>query len=274
MDLRGPTSQIIMRAKRSLGQNFLTSEKIVADIVGAAGLSQDDIILEVGPGRGILTGGLLKNSKKIIAVEKDDGLFDFLREKFAQEIESEKLILIHGDILDPRLNIPRLNKGGYKLVSNIPYNITGKIIRKFLSAKNRPEMMVLLLQKEVAERITAKDGKESLLSISVKAYGKPKYIKKVSRIFFSPKPKVDSAILLIDEISQTFFKNFPEKEFFTLVKSGFAHKRKKLLNNLKEIGLEPSRIFKEMGLSENIRAERLKPKEWLELAKKTKSRYS
>src|SRR6185503_6944773 len=145
----------------------------------------------------------------------------------------------------------------------IPYNITGAILKKFLTAKNQPERMVLMVQKEVAERIVARDGKESILSISVKAYGEPKLVMKVEKRYFSPAPEVDSAIIAITGISREFFvKNkIDEGEFWSLVKTGFAHKRKKLASNLKSLGKASLLV---LG---NKRAEDLTLLEWLNLSK-------
>ncbi len=246
-------------AKKSLGQNFLRNKSVVKNIVSASNLKNNDIVLEIGPGKGILTEELLKNSEKVIAIEKDDGLYKFLKEKFWEEIENKKLNLLHGDILKEKL--PKLKK--YKLISNIPYNITGEIIRKFLSGDNQPELITLLVQKEVAKRIVAADGKESILSISVKAYGKPKYIKKVSARDFSPAPKADSAILSIEKISKDFFKNINEKGFFDLVKKGFSQKRKKLSNTLKGL-VKP----KKSPVNLSLRAENLSLTDWKKLLQK------
>jgi len=198
-----------MKAKKSLGQNFLKNKSVVKDIVRASDLKKEDVVLEIGPGKGILTIELLKSSSNVIAIEKDDDLYEYLKEKFSDEVRGEKLNLIHGDILKEEL--PEIKN--YKLIANIPYNITGQILKKFLSGKNQPKLIALLIQKEVAERIVAKDGKESILSMSVKAYGQPKFIKKVKAENFSPKPRVDSAILLIENISKDFFEDISEEKF-------------------------------------------------------------
>ena len=192
------------RAKKSLGQNFLKSKKALEAIVLAGEISENDTVLEIGPGQGALTEKLLETGAKIIAVEKDDRLIEFLKEKFSKEITSEKFEIIHGDILE--IDLDFLKNKSYKLIANIPYYITGLIFRKFLSGNIQPEKIVILVQKEIADRIIARDGKESLLSLSVKVYGTPKKIMKVEKENFSPKPKVDSAILLIDTISKNFFK--------------------------------------------------------------------
>jgi len=248
-------------AKKSLGQHFLTSQSAVDKIVDVSDPSGDDIILEIGPGRGVLTEKLLLFAGKVIAVEKDDGLFEFLKERFKKEIENGKLDLIHGDILDFDPNIFSFYKDlNYKVVANIPYNITGAILKKFLSAEYQPECMVLMVQKEVAERIVAKDKKESILSLSVKIYGEPKYIQTVKAGSFFPAPKVDSAILLISDISKGFFLLTPsvnggkeagrEGRFFELVRAGFKSKRKKLISNLIHLIPSPSPRRREKG--ENI----------------------
>jgi 16S rRNA (adenine1518-N6/adenine1519-N6)-dimethyltransferase len=176
----------------------------------AGEVNEKDIVIEIGPGKGALTEKLLERAGKVIAIEKDCELVKFLQEKFKKEIENGKLELIEGDILKLRITNYELRK--YKLIANIPYNITGAIIKKFLTEENQPEKMVLLVQKEVAERIVARDGKESILSLSVKAYGEPKYIMKVSKRFFSPEPKVDSAIIAINNISRGRFSPLLSEE--------------------------------------------------------------
>ncbi|MFA5936830.1 MAG: 16S rRNA (adenine(1518)-N(6)/adenine(1519)-N(6))-dimethyltransferase RsmA [Candidatus Paceibacterota bacterium] len=280
------------KLKKSLGQNFLKSAIALKKIVEAGEISLEDIILEIGPGKGILTEKLLDKSNHIIAIEKDRELFEFLKEKFKKEILENKLILIKEDIL--KFNIfdivsnfcsgPRFSgslpqpdhsqklklhqKLKYKIIANIPYNITGAILKKFLTEKNQPELMVLMVQNEVAKRIIAHDGKESILSISVKAYGEPKMVMKVPARYFSPAPKVDSAVISIKNISRKNFTSpqpsptppalplsgetncFPlisgskgvqvegetidENKFWEILHAGFAHKRKKLSSNLKK----------------------------------------
>lgn len=198
-----------MKAKKSLGQNFLKSEIALKKIVEAGEIKSDlpaqagDVILEIGPGKGALTKKLLEKAGLVIAVEKDYELFGFLKMKFEKEIADKKLILINEDILE--FDCVRQDLTQYKIIANIPYNITGAILKKFLTEKNQPTLMVLMVQHEVAKRIMASDKKESLLSISVKAYGEPKMIMKVPARYFSPAPKVDSAIILIKNISR---KNF------------------------------------------------------------------
>ncbi|MES2023444.1 MAG: 16S rRNA (adenine(1518)-N(6)/adenine(1519)-N(6))-dimethyltransferase RsmA [Patescibacteria group bacterium] len=266
------------KAKKSLGQNFLKSEPALKAIIVAGEIKPDDVILEIGPGKGALTKKLLEYSGTVIAVEKDRELISFLQEKFTEEIKNKKLILIEEDILE--FNLEKFSK--YKIIANIPYNITGAILKKFLTEKKQPERMVLMVQNEVAKRIVARDGKESILSISVKAYGEPSIVMKVPARYFSPAPKVDSAVILIKNISRERFhtttsplapllkgegertnkQKISEEKFWELVKAGFAHKRKKLSGNLKN--------FLNIKLPEKLkdaRAEELTLSDWLTLAK-------
>ena len=260
-----------MRAKKSLGQHFLTSNRALGKIIEAGDLSENDVVLEIGPGKGALTEKLLATGCKLLAVEKDDELHEFIKEKFSSEIEAGRLKLIHDDILDFDLKSYELLARSYKLVSNIPYNITGQILRKFLSADCKPERMVLLVQKEVAQRIVARQkalgsarGKESVLSISVKAYGKPRYVETVKAGSFAPAPKVDSAIIAIDDISDHFFKDFTEEDFFQLIRTGFKSKRKQLGSNLKTMFPKEKMgaMFKELKLSPKVRAEDVNKEIW------------
>ncbi len=263
--------EYVYRPKKSLGQNFLRSEKALSTIIDAGDPAPNDIILEIGPGEGVLTERLLETAGKVVAVEKDDYLFQNLKVKFWKEIEENKLDLLHQDILELDTNIFSVYKDlTYKIVANIPYNITGAIIRKFLSADYQSERMVLLVQKEVAERIVARGEKESILSISVKVYGTPIYVEKVLAGSFTPAPKVDSAILLIKDISKDFFKELHENKFFELVRAGFSSKRKKLSSNLSNLypREEVEKTFKELNLDTNTRAEDVKVEIWKEIAQK------
>jgi len=235
-------------------------------MVAAAKIEKGNKVLEVGPGKGVLTEKLLEAGSEVVAVEKDDRLIEFLKEKFTVEIENGTLKLIHADILDLDLS-PYLQTTNYKLVANIPYYITGQFLRLFLSGAIKPSCAVLLLQKEVAKRIVARDEKESILSLSVKAYGKPRYIETVQAKYFSPVPKVDSAIILIDEIGP-FPSESNENTFFALVKTAFSHKRKMAAGNLKKIldEKEISESFKNCEISSQARAEDIPLEKWICLA--------
>ncbi len=257
-------------AKKSLGQNFLKSREALRELVLAGQITADDIILEVGPGKGVLTAELVKLAKKVIAVEKDDRLIELLSEKFKTEIESGKLELVHGDILDIEPTSPAFGtlslagEGRYKIIANIPYYITGTFFQKFLESEFQPSTMVVMVQKEVGQRIAAKDDKESILSMSVKAFGTPKYIMTVKAKYFSPAPNVDSAIIAIYDISKSFFKDFSEQKFFEIMKLGFAHKRKMLIGNLSEKFPREhvEQIIRDAGINEKARAEDLELSDW------------
>ena len=278
---------MIHKAKKSLGQNFLKSKLALETMCRTGSIKKGDMILEIGPGKGVLTTELLLNGANVLAIEKDKDLFEFLKKKFKIEIENKKLKLINDDIL--KFNPEMFHTGcgtsrasekleTFKVIANIPYNITGAILKKFLSCDKQPEKMILLVQKEVASRIVARDKKESILSLSVKAYGTPKYIMKVHKRFFSPSPKVDSAILLISNISKDNFRNSTEeKNFFTIVKVGFAHKRKILLKNLEIIHkdvelpyITMEKVFKKMKINPKARAR----SEERRVGKECRSRWS
>lgn len=223
-----------MHSKKSLGQNFLMHVRTAARIADAARISSDTSVFEIGPGTGMLTHELLVRSRKVIALEADHELFDEMKGRYADDIALGKLALVHGDIRTFDLgSLPQ----GYAVVANIPYYLTGEIFQMLLEADNQPSSMTLLVQKEVADRI-ANSKKESILSLSVKAYGTPKREFLVPRGAFVPAPNVDSAVLTVRGISRkNFATRAEEKRFFDLLHAGFAHKRKFLRSNL--VGLVP-----------------------------------
>src|SRR3989344_5823526 len=265
-----------MKTKKSLGQNFLRDEKILRKIADFAQIEKGDTVVEVGPGEGTLTKFILEKAGKVIAIEKDESLAEKLKERF-KEVKKERLEIIVGDIL--AYNLKTKN---HHLVGNIPYYITGEIFRKFLESENQPKSLTFVVQKEVADRIMTRDGKESILSISIKAYGKPEYGGVIKAGSFVPRPKVDSAIIAVRNISKGRFKQIsppapltlrgePKKTteellFFEIVRKGFAHKRKLLIRNL-NISKD---IFEKLEIPEKARAEDLKVEDWFALAKSFK----
>ncbi|HEX9609126.1 MAG TPA: 16S rRNA (adenine(1518)-N(6)/adenine(1519)-N(6))-dimethyltransferase RsmA [Candidatus Paceibacterota bacterium] len=256
-----------MQRKKSLGQHFLTSKKIAAAIAETANLAKDDTVLEIGPGGGVLTRELVAHANHVIAIEKDSRLISTLRKQFP-----EGVTVIEGDALTADLVPLGLRAGRYKVVANIPYYITGALLERFLSEDHYPAHMVLLLQKEVAERIVTRDEKESILSISVKAYGTPRIALSVPRQYFKPLPKVDSAVLSIENISKDFFFDVPERRFFALVKAGFAHKRKLFASNIASFFPDKNalaRAFTACQLDLKIRAEDVSLSQWKTLARLT-----
>lgn len=232
-----------MLKKKSLGQHFLSNKSHLNAVALAADIKKGETVVEIGPGEGTLTAVLLERGARVIALEKDVRLIEVLKEKF----KGQDFKVIEGDALEYE---PKCKD--YKVVGNVPYYITGALFKKFLSGKNQPNTLVFLVQKEVAERI-AKEKKESILSLSVKAYGTPNYIKTVPAGAFVPPPKVDSAILLVSDISRNNFKTKAvEEKFFELIKKAFGQKRKMLRATI--------------GIDSNKRPEDLKLKEWIELA--------
>ena len=253
-----------MHPKKSLGQNFLMHPQTAERIVVASGVGENATVLEVGPGTGMLTRALLACVHKVIAVEADHTLLGALNETFAEEIGTGRLELVSGDIRSfDTATIP----GEYSVVANIPYYITGEIIRQFLTSTHKPTSMTLLVQKEVAVRI-ARDKKESLLSLSVKAFGTPKYCFTVPRGAFRPAPNVDSAVLSIENIRRDAFST-PEDEnvFFEVLRAGFSQKRKRLAKNLEQLYPSESivRAFQTLGLSPNVRSEDIGEEVWWSL---------
>ena len=258
-----------LQAKKSLGQHFLTSKKALDEIIFAGNIQKDEIILEIGPGTGILTQGLLDAGAKVIAIEKDNRAIALLDQKFSNYINNGQLKLIEDDILISDSHIP---DSAFKVIANIPYYITGAILEKFLEGQKRPTKMVLLVQKEVADRIITKYNKESILSISVKAFGRPKIVSKVPRNAFSPAPTVDSAILSIEDINGEQFKrsNIQISTFFQMIKSAFAHKRKFAIKNLEDFISNKEKlasIWQKLNLNPKIRAEEIAVETWFLIAK-------
>lgn len=261
-----------MKPKKSLGQNFLTSGKAVFEIVTAGEIVKGESILEIGPGKGALTEEILKAGAKLTVIEKDKELIPYLEEKFSKEIKDKNLKIIEGDVLDLEIEEIFKKNEKYKLIANIPYYITGAIIERFLSIKKKPEIMVILVQKEVAERIVARDKKESILSLAVKFYGIPKLIYKVSAGSFFPKPKVDSAVLKITLNKGNNERDSLESEYLNIMKKSFAHKRKMMLGNLKkempEIKWEE--IFNKLKIDIKVRSEDLTQKDFINIAREVK----
>src|SRR3989344_3683588 len=181
-----------------LGQHFLASSAVTRDIARLAGVAAGDTVVEIGPGKGMLTRALLEKGARVIAFEKDSGLAKRLSMAHSEEIRAGKFEIYEKDVRDEDMEV-FLPEAPYFLVANIPYYITGFILERFLTAPRAPKQITLMVQKEVADRIVARDAKESILSISVKLYGKPRIVKKVPRHYFSPPPNVDSAVLIIDK---------------------------------------------------------------------------
>jgi 16S rRNA (adenine1518-N6/adenine1519-N6)-dimethyltransferase len=260
---------------KRLGQNFLVDEGVFKKIIEAANLLKDDIVLEVGPGIGNLTLELAKRVKKVIAIEKDSGMIEVLRINLKNfknvEILKGDALKIIGHKLSATASIlwPR-----YKVVANIPYYLTSPLIRKFLEAKNQPKEMVLMVQKEVAQRICAKPPDMSILAVSVLFYAKPEIISFVSKKSFWPSPKVDSAIIRIAPLINADKKLINTDLFFRVVRAGFSQPRKQLVNNLSHgLKIDKEKVrnwLLEIGVQPSQRAETLNVKDWINLTKNYK----
>lgn len=256
---------------RSRGQNFLINEDVYDEIIEKADLNENDVVLEVGPGLGFLTERLAEKVKKVVAVELDRKLALVLGGR-VEESGLSNVKVTNEDVLDFEGSDMReqVVEGGYKVVANLPYNITSVFLRKFLGGDFKPKTLTLMLQKEVAERICAKVPKMSLLAVSVQYYAQARIVTEVSRQDFWPAPEVDSAVIKIDVKEAK--NDVDEKEFFRLVKVGFAQKRKMLKNNLAN-GLHISqeevvKVILRAGLSEKVRVQELSVENWKILYKK------
>lgn len=254
--------------KKSLGQHFLNSDYVPKKMCDAANVQVGDIVLEIGPGTGILTKEILARGAKVIAIEADIRAIDELIQNFSTEIANKSLIIHHHDARTLNPADFNLVNQGYKVVSNIPYYLSGLLFRSLLETDCQPNTLVFLIQKEVAERI-ARDKKQSLLSLSTAVFGQTSYICTVKRGHFTPPPKIDSAIVAINDINRENFSKINPELFFHLLHLGFGQKRKQLLGNLSS---EYSKdrllaIFNDLNIISTIRAEDLDLKTWLKLVK-------
>ena len=281
-DLEQPTREIKevlreqrVRPKKSLGQRFLIDEAVVDHVIKAAELCQDDIVVEIGPGLGVLTRELAQRVQKVLAVEVDRKLAATLRQDMAQY---SNVSVVRADILETNpstLILPSIP--AYKVVADIPYYITSPILRHFLEASLKPELMVLMVQREVAEAIVAQPGKMSLLAISVQYYAEAEIIANVPAESFYPIPKVDSAVLRVRVRSQPALKVDDTDQFFAVVKSGFNTPRKQLRNSLaKGLGIstaEAGSLLEKASIMPTRRAETLSLQEWDRLYEVTTACY-
>ena len=255
-----------LRARKRLGQHFLIDRDVLQQVLAAAELATGDTVLEIGPGQGTLTRELARKVRRVIAVELDDKLAGYLK----QETTSlPNVTIINEDILkiDPADVVPKTEN--YKVVANLPYYITSPVLRRFLEASRKPELMVVMVQKEVAEAIIAGPGKRSLLSISVQFYGRPEIISKVPSKSFYPAPEVDSAILRIELYDRPAVAIANADSFFETVRAGFASPRKQLANSL-AYGLklpkaDVAHLLAKAGIASQRRAETLTLEEWAQL---------
>lgn len=255
-----------IRPKKRLGQHFLVDEAILNTILVAAELSSEDIVIEIGPGLGVLTAELARRAGKVIAVELDTKLASLLKRKLASV---PNVNVINADILKVSPSQLLETKGDYKVVANLPYYITSPILRHFVEASPKPSLMVVMVQKEVGNAIVAGPGEMSLLAVSLQVYSKPKIVSYVSSQSFYPPPKVDSAIVRFDLLPQPAVKVADINGFFQVVKCGFSSPRKQLHNSLAQgMGVKPAEVaplLERAGIESQRRAETLSLEEWARL---------
>ncbi len=250
------------RAKKHYSQNWLVDESVVEKIISVAEITKGESVLEIGPGTGLLTTALVNSGARVTAIEADEDLVGPLGEMFGDKIE-----LICGDALDEEFFM----SGEYKLIANLPYSITSDILKRYLTHSFPPTRMVLMLQKEVVERIIAKPGAMSLLSVVCGLYGECSRVTNVPRGAFRPIPKVDSAVLKIDLTSKKD-RDFDPEQVISLAKTGFSSRRKQLHRNLSSLpGVssdQVKKILEDMGLDPRLRAQDLSVEDWIQVTHK------
>jgi len=265
--------QFGFKPRKRLGQHFLVDEGVLERILSAAELSPGDIVVEIGPGLGILTEGLAKQGARVIAVEVDAKLVSLLKKRLTGFPDVR---IVRADILKvtPRQllrdNVPASDLArGYKVIANLPYYITSPVLSHFLEAQPRPSEMVVTVQKEVGEAIAAAPGKMRLLSVKTQFYSKPVIVAYVRAASFYPPPKVDSAILRLDVYSEPPIEVSDVTGFFDIVMHGFSSPRKQLRNSLAHsLEMPPGQVaslLDKAGIEAKRRAETLNLEEWREL---------
>ena len=248
---------------KALGQHWLKDRYILSEIADAAQITNEDTVLEIGPGLGTLTSELLKRAKNVVAVEFDSEL----ARKLPAQFPGKSLQVTNEDILS--FDLSALPKD-YVVVANVPYYITSKIVQMLLTAENKPRISVLLVQKEVAERIAAGKGEMSILAVAAQVYAEAELAIEVPRKYFTPPPQVDSQTIVLTTRSTSLLADIDEKHFFRIVKAGFSARRKKLRSSL-SAGLslpkdEIERILQSVSIDPNLRAQDLSIQDWLKLA--------
>jgi 16S rRNA (adenine1518-N6/adenine1519-N6)-dimethyltransferase len=245
--------------KKSLGQHWLRDEESLKAIVKAAGVTKDDTVLEIGPGLGTLTKELVKKARKVIAVEFDE----VLASRLSSEVAANNLIVWQQDIMSLDLTSLPLK---YKVVANIPYYLTGNLIRMFTDTSMTPETMALLVQKEVAERLAAKSGSMSIIAVAAQLIYEVKLGRVIRAELFTPPPKVDSQVVIFKKREKPLFKDVDLRAYMRIVKAGFASPRKKLRSSLGAgLGInkdQADQILQKAKINGNLRAQNLSLTEW------------
>ena len=257
-----------IKPKKGLGQSFLVDVLQIKKIIQSAEIKKDDTVLEVGPGPGTLTHFLLHQARRVIAIEKDKKLAEFLKTEFSNY---KNLEVISGDVLKINLAKLELKPRGYKIVANLPFYLTNYFLRRMLEEKIKPSEMTLVIQKEVAERIIAKRNKESILSLSVKMYGEAKLVDVILPKAFYPTPEVTTAIIKIKLLKKPRLGAEDREFLFKLIKAGFSTKRRQLKNSLAGgLGIdakEAEKVLNKAKIDPRVRAEDLRFDDWVSIMK-------
>lgn len=257
-----------IKPKKGLGQSFLADEAQIKKIIHSAEIGKDDTVLEVGPGPGTITFSLLQQARRVIAVEKDKPLAEFLKTEFS---DYKNLEVISGDILKINLAKLELTPRGYKIVANLPFYLTNYFLRRMLEEKIKPSEMTLVIQKEVAERIIAEGNKESILSLAIKMYGEAELVDIIPSEAFYPPPEVATAIIKIRIFKKPRLGAGERELFFRLIKIGFSAKRKQLKNNLAGghgiTAKEAENVLSKAKINPRVRAEDLRFDDWVRVMK-------
>lgn len=268
LEARRQLQRLGLRAAKGLGQHFLVDSSVLDVVVSAADLRPEDVVVEVGPGLGILTGELVRRVERLVAVEVDARLVDALRGRFPA---AGGLTLLNADVLDldPARLVADTGNGAaraYKVVANLPYYVGSAIIRHFLESSCKPTLMVVMVQKEVAESMAAVPGGMSILGVSVQLYARPTIVASVPAESFYPKPKVDSAVVRLDVYREPALELEDKAAFFEVVRAGFGAPRKQLRNSLavgwRRPAGEIANLLEGIGIDPRRRAETLSLQEW------------
>lgn len=264
-------SQYHIRPQKRRGQNFLINPAVTDQMISSAQIKPQDVILEIGPGFGILTKRLAQSAKQVLTVEIDHQIVQALRIILS---DYHHVKIIEGDILKIQSALINDLPPNYKIVANLPFQITSFFLRQFLECINKPKEMTLLVQKELGERICAQPGHMSLIAVAVQFYGQPRVIRTIGKENFWPSPEVDTAILRIENIGASFSTSLSSdqtKKFWRIVRIGFSARRKQLQNNLRaglkteSVAIEA--ILDKIGLDKRIRAQDVSLASWLNLAR-------
>ena len=253
--------------KKKLGQNFMHDPNMIEKIVATAEIMPDDVVVEIGPGTGELTAALARAARHVFAVEVDERLIPLLEDRFA---DTPNVYFVFEDVLKTDI-LQLVGQKPFKIVANVPYYITTAILQHVLEQPRRPDIIVMTMQYEVAQRIIAKPGDMTVLSVSVQYYGEPQIITRLKPAVFYPRPNIDSAVLRIDTYDTPAVDVPSDRDFFRVVRAGFSQKRKQLRNSLSGgLGIKSSaagNYLEAAGIEASRRAETLTLEEWAELTR-------